>query len=828
MSVVSVSSPLPKFIFAAALLVHPARLPAQVTLTVDAKGVGPAVSPTMFGIFFEDINYAGDGGLYAELVENRSFEHRDGMHAWRVESRDDAEGKAGFSSEQPIHENNPRFLALEVVRPGGGFGVSNLGYGGIPVKAGEDYRFAVYARAPAGYAGRLIVRIEDETGKALAEGALEKIADTFARSTLMLTPSATTAKARLVVLADAVGRVDLDMISLFPKNTFKQRENGLRADLAQMLADLKPGFIRFPGGCIVEGRDLANAYRWKDTVGEIWERKQNANLWQSGDPKRPDSHYHQTYGLGFFEYFQFCEDIGAEAVPVLNCGMSCQFRGNTPVDMKDIDPWVQDALDLVEFANGPADSRWGGLRARMGHPEPFHLKRIAIGNEQWGETYFERYAVFQKALSSRYPDLLLISTAGAGVDDGNWELAWGKFKSGEAPAHIVDEHYYRPPAWFLTQADRYDGYDRKAPKVFAGEYAAHRADRKSSVDAAVCEAAFMTGLLRNSDVVVMTSYAPLFARDGFTQWTPDLIWFDAMRTMPTPSYHVQVMYGQNRPDRILPMQMEMKGDEPAPSGRIGVGTWRTQAEFRDIEVKQGDKVLYRSVDVAPGGWTFESGEWEEAAGALRQKSGDEPAVALAGDPSWTDVTLTLKARKSSGDEGFLILFQASADDEKYWWNIGGWGNTSHALELPGFTSPHVPGKIETGRWYDIRIETRGPEVACFLDNVEIHRAKRPPVRRVYAVAGVDDRAGEIILHLSNASGAPAPVVAPLKGWKASGEARGSVLTSAGRSDINTLAEPARVAPAPARVRVQDDAVHCTLPPWSHTVIRVPGKTRGLF
>jgi len=412
--------------------------------------------------------------------------------------------------------------------------------------------------------------LEDESGRALGTAKLEGLEARWKKLELSIKASGPATAARLVVLATAPGRVDLDVISLFPKNTYKQRRNGLRADIAQKIADLKPAFMRFPGGCIVEGKDLANRYQWKHTIGDIAERRQNWNRWQDAIETRPAPQYYQTYGLGFFEYFQFIEDIGAEPLPILNVGMSCQYQSKELVPLNELDPYVQDALDLIEFANGPVNSTWGAKRAAMGHPAPFNLKHLGIGNEQWGEEYFKRYEVFAKAIQARHPDIQLVSGSGPGVDDESWQLAWRKFSSG-VPAQVVDEHYYRPPQWFLENATRYDppyrncpvessapaGAANSCPKVFAGEFAAHDSrDRKPSLRAAIAEAAFMTGLLRNSDHVVMSSYAPLLARAGATQWAPDLIWFDNTRVYGTVSYHVQALYSQHRPDVVLPVKVE--------------------------------------------------------------------------------------------------------------------------------------------------------------------------------------------------------------------------------------------------------------------------------
>jgi alpha-N-arabinofuranosidase len=530
-------------------------------LTIDAAQPGPRVSPMMHGVFFEDINYGADGGLYAELVQNRSFEHQESLFAWATVSRE-ADGSMAVESADPLNANNPHYLRLNIRAPGKGFGVANYGFGGIAVKQSENYRFSVRARADAAFKGALAAIVEDETGQAIGQCKIEGLTDQWKKFEGIINSSYSATHARLLVLATANGRVDLDVVSLFPEKTWKQRRNGARADLAQMLADMKPAFVRFPGGCIVEGKDLPNAYRWKDTIGDVADRKQNWNRWQ--DALRPGQapQYYQTYGLGFFEYFQLCEDIGAEPVPILNCGMACQYQSKQLVPLHQLDPFVQDALDLVEFANGPVTSIWGDRRAAMGHAAPFNLKYLGVGNEQWGEQYFERYAVFYKALKARYPDLKLVTTSGPGVEDNWWNLAWGKFNGG-TPADIVDEHYYRPPSWFLENSSRYDRYNRKGPKVFAGEFAAHDGRSKpNNLRAALAEAAFMTGLLRNTDVVVMSSYAPLFAKIDATQWTPDLIWFDNTRVYGSPSYYVQAMYSGNRPDVVLPVKIESKARQP--------------------------------------------------------------------------------------------------------------------------------------------------------------------------------------------------------------------------------------------------------------------------
>lgn len=527
-------------------------LGANASITVSLDKPGKAISPVMHGIFFEDINYAADGGLYAELIQNRSFEHRDHLYAWS-EINHDAQGTHSIATDDPMNDHNPTYLRLTVAKAGQGLGVTNSGFGGIPVVRDANYRFSVRARSKSGFKGSLRIELSDIIGNVVGTCTVTNVTDHWTQLEGMMQANVTRKSTRLTLLMDTPGQVDLDVVSLFPENTFKKRPNGMRRDLVEMLAQMKPQFIRFPGGCIVEGKDLANAYRWKDTIGDIAERKQNWNRWQTALKNRPAPHYYQTYGLGFFEYFQLCEDLNAAPIPIINCGMSCQYQDKELVPLDELDPWVQDALDLIEFANGPASSTWGARRAAMGHPEPFHMTYLGVGNEQWDEVYFERYQIFHEAIKEAYPDITLITTSGPGVDDNWWTLAWDKFKDKSVRAEIVDEHYYRPPQWFLEQSDRYDAYDRQGPKVFAGEFAAHQNNRRSTLNCALTEAAFMTGLQRNADIVVMSAFAPLFGKVGSTQWTPDLIFFDNTQVFGTPSYYVQQLFSVYCGDTVLPM-----------------------------------------------------------------------------------------------------------------------------------------------------------------------------------------------------------------------------------------------------------------------------------
>jgi len=799
--------------------------PPAMTLTIDAAHPGHAVSPLLHGIFFEDINYGADGGLYAELVQNRSFEHADPLYAWGTVNRG-GDGTVTIETADPLNANNPHYARLEVRDAGRGFGLGNYGFGGIVVRAGEGYRFSVRARAAAGYAGALQAEVEDETGRPLGGCRLDGLTGAWREYDGTFTSTGNADHVRLVVVATAPGRVDLDMVSLFPQHTWKDRPNGLRADLVQMLADLHPAFLRFPGGCIVEGQVLSNRYEWKDTIGDVAERRENWNRWQDAIRDQPAPEYYQTYGLGFFEYFQLCEDIGAEPLPILNCGMACQYQSAQLVPLDQLQPFVQDAVDLIEFANGPVTSPWGAKRAAMGHPEPFHLKFLGVGNEQWGEQYFARYRIFRDAIKAKDPNVELVFPAGPGVGDPWWAQAWQQIHAG-TPVDLVDEHYYRPPRWFLDNAVRYDTYARGGPRIFAGEYAAHDTGRRNDLRAALAEAAFMTGLVRNSDVVAMSSYAPLFAKAGATQWTPDLIWFNNTSVYGSPSYYVQELFSRNRPDAVLPLTLAVADAKPEVfPGRIGVATTDSEAEFKDVVVTKGDESLWHS-DFTAGtaGWETTGGTWSVADGALRQGAAGGDSQALVGDPAWSDYTLTLKARKLGGRNGFVVCFQESASGRPARLLLGANGDTQNVLQIGGQTwSTYLrdaPNTIQTGRWYDVRVELKGESIKCYLDRQMVCEAIRRHEQPLYAVAGLDNKTGEVVLMAVNPNTATKTAAVDLgTGTRLAPEAHAIVLTAKSADDENSFAHPKKVYPREETVPVPGPQFPYTFPADSLTILRL--------
>ena len=524
---------------------------------IDLSKRGAPIQSTQYGIFFEDINFAADGGLYAELVKNRSFEFPSNhLQGWKVF------GKVDVRDDGPF-DRNPHYVRLsDPGHPHRWTGLENEGYFGIGVHGGKEYRLSLWARVPEGGTSKLHVEIADPASMnedhALCEGDLTAEGADWRNYELILESKTTADKAVLRIFLDGQRlTTDLEHVSLFPVDTWKGHRNGMRKDLAQALADLHPGIFRFPGGCIVEGTEVSSRYDWKNSVGPVENRPLNSNRWQYCFPYRLYPDYYQSYGLGFFEFFQLSEEIGSEPLPILSCGLACQFQNDgesAHVRVDDLGPYIQDALDFIEFANGPTTSKWGGLRAEMGHPEPFNLKFIGIGNEQWGTLYTDRLEPFVKAIRKAHPEIKIVGSSGPGSEGEQFDFLWPEMR--RIGVDLVDEHFYRPYDWFLSQGNRYDNYDRKGPKVFAGEYACHASGAKwNHAYAALLEAAFMTGIERNADVVHMATYAPLFAHVEGWQWRPDLIWFDNLRSFRTVSWHVQELYGRFKGKNTLTLKM---------------------------------------------------------------------------------------------------------------------------------------------------------------------------------------------------------------------------------------------------------------------------------
>ena len=524
----------------------------KTNLEVDITNTVTKIQPTMYGVFFEDINFAADGGLYAEMIKNRSFEFEAPLMGWEQPNSDkhSFNKQSGIATTIKVLENktNPNFCRV-LINDDKGFSMINEGFRGMGIKKDAKYNLSLKAANPNGSIKKIIIQFIDKNKKVLGETSIVPTANDWKAYTAQFTATQTEAKAQLKITFEGTGTIDLDMISLFPEDTWKNRKNGMRKDIVQLLYDMKPGFLRFPGGCIVEGRTLAQRYQWKKTVGDVEKRETLINRWNTEFSHKPAPDYFQTFGLGFFEYFQLSEDLGAQPLPILSCGMACQFNTGELVPLAELDPYVQDALDLIEFANGSVDTPWGKVRSDMGHPKPFNLKYIGVGNEQWGPDYIERYKVFEKAIKAKYPKMIIVSGSGPFPEGDYFDYGMQELK--KLNAEIVDEHYYKSPQWFRENATRYDKYDRKGPKVFAGEYAAQSVaiaspDNRNNWECAFSEAAFMTGLERNAEVVNLTSYAPLMAHEEAWQWTPDLLWFNNLEAYGSANYYVQKLFATNR------------------------------------------------------------------------------------------------------------------------------------------------------------------------------------------------------------------------------------------------------------------------------------------
>ena len=529
---------------------------------VNASNVKAKVEQNRWGVFFEDINMGADGGIYAELVKNRSFEFYEPLMGWKKEGNTIKEGDFLIQNRKD-HVSNPRFLSVSTTNAvKGSIGLTNEGFRGMGIKKDMKYDFSVMYRQNAPGL-KLNLELLDSKNNVIGSAVVnpEKSGNEWYKQSVTFVSSATELKGKLRIWFEGSGKIDLDMISLFPEDTWKHRPGGMRADMVQLLADMKPGFIRFPGGCIVEGHDLSTRYQWKKTIGPIEDRQLIVNRWNTEFKHRLTPDYYQTFGLGFFEYFQLAEDIGADALPILNCGMACQFNTAEVVPLEDMDPYVQDALDLIEFANGSVDSKWGKVRSDMGHPAPFDLKMLGVGNENWGPQYVERLKLFQKAIKAKYPAIKLVYSSGTDPNGEKFDYLNKELRA--IKADIVDEHYYRSPEWFLENASRYDSYNRNAPKVFAGEYAAQSNGtgnpiNKNTWKTALAEASFLTGVERNADVVQLASYAPLFAHVDAWQWTPDMIWVDNLHAYGTPNYQVQKLYSLNKGTDVVSILSDNK------------------------------------------------------------------------------------------------------------------------------------------------------------------------------------------------------------------------------------------------------------------------------
>ncbi|NEA63095.1 alpha-L-arabinofuranosidase C-terminal domain-containing protein [Streptomyces sp. SID12488] len=806
-----------------ALLVVSAVVPAPASaedvtdyaITVDPATKGAKIDDTMYGVFFEDINRAADGGLYAELVQNRSFEYSTAdnrsytpLTSWAVS------GTATTPNDEGrLNARNRTYLSL-----GAGSSVTNSGYNtGIRVESGKKYDFSVWARADQ--AAALTVSLADAEGS-LAEVRQVAVKGGWAKYRARFTATRSSTAGRLTVATD--NSVALDMVSLLPRDTYKG--HGLREDLARKIAALDPGFVRFPGGCLVNTGSMQDyseasnwerqrSYQWKDTIGPVEQRATNSNVWG----------YNQSYGLGYYEYFQLSEDIGAMPLPVVPALVTGCGQDKAVVDEALLKRHIQDTLDLIEFANGPATSEWGRKRAQMGHPKPFHLTHIEVGNEEnLPNEFFARFTEFRTAIEARYPDITVISNSGPDDSGSIFDTAWKLNR--DANVDMVDEHYYNSTNWFLQNNDRYDSYDRNGPKVFLGEYAS----RGNTFKNALSEAAFMTGLERNADVVKLASYAPLLSNEDYVQWSPDMIWFNNHASWGSPSYEVQKLFMNNVGDRVVPTTATGTPSVSGPiAGAVGLSTWATTAAYDDVKVTGADGTALLSDDFSGDAsrWTHTGGgSWAVQDGQYVQTDvAAENTMVSAGDPAWHDYDLHVKATKKSGKEGFLVAFGVKDTGNYYWWNLGGWNNTLSAVEqaTDGGKSTLVSkaGSIETGRAYDIDVHVRGRQVTLYLDGQEWGSfTDDKPAEPFRQIVTKDAKTGDLIVKVVNAQAAQARTTIDL--GKVKVRSRAAVTTLAAAPDAVNSETATAVAPVKSTLTGVARKFTYTFPANSVTFLRI--------
>lgn len=810
----------------------------EATIRIDLARRGADIPASMYGIFFEEINHAGDGGLYAELIQNRGFEdssvpegytvkgdrifpptdranhltgarphpdlsfrwNPDPIPAWRFEQLEGSGASAELTREYPLNEASP--TALKVTLPEKGrISLSNCGFWGMNIEKGKGYYLRMNTSNGNRFEGRAILKLVAEDGTELCNRPLAIDPDrTWCEYTGQLTATGSDPHARFVIELEGTGTLLLDYVSLFPE-TFRNRINGLRNDIAQTLEALHPAFVRWPGGCIVEGIDLSNRIEWKKTIGDPKNRPGIYDTWG----------YRATMGFGYHEFLQFCEDIGAAGMFVCNAGIGCQGRVGDACREEDLDAFIQDALDAIDYALGDGTTEWSRKRVENGHPEPFPLQYVEIGNENWGPIYEKRYDRFYRAIKAKYPRLTLISTLGLGGQHRHERV------------DMIDPHWYVAPEFFLSSSRLFDQQERGGYAVYVGEYAVNQQVGGGNLLGALAEAAFLSGMERNSDLVKMASYAPLLENVNDRVWPTNLIWFDSHRVMGRSSYHVQKMYAENRPDYNTATEFEQPRNGVQVSGRIGLGGWNTDNEYRELKVTLPDgRVIEADME---RGWTPKGGTWSAADGTLSQEGPGVMRWSIWDSPEeFSDCSISVKARKKSGDEGFILYFGMQGETG-YVLNIGGWSNQTTAFQhMVGADMPQIPNNIaqqvETGRWYDIRIDIHGDSFTYSLDGKRMLEARIEQSRQ-YVVSGYDETTGEEVIKFVNATEKPFTARIELAGAESVGRTgKAIVLTSGDPSDENSLDNPEKVVPKERVYKGFSDRFTYTFDPWSFTVLRI--------
>jgi alpha-L-arabinofuranosidase/regulation of enolase protein 1 (concanavalin A-like superfamily) len=810
------------------------------TLSIDGDGKGASISDTMFGIFYEDINYAADGGLYAELVRNRSYEFNSsdngsftGMTAWQVLNRSAAGTTATVVNDNTrLNDMNRNHLRLTAAAAGDG--LRNIGYNnGFAIKAGAAYAGYLWARSAT--AQQLTVRIENAAGDATlasADIALDGT-DAWKKYPFTLTAGTTTDAGRLTVLAGAASVIGLDMVSLMPTDRWVGPVNGtsvLRKDLAEKIAAMSPSFVRFPGGCVTNVgtfrtyeesnyTDRRRTYQWKETIGPVEERPANWNFWG----------YNQSYGIGYLEYFELAEDLGAEPLPVVSVGANgCGGAGIAEMhDPALIQRWVDDTVDLIEFANGGTDTEWGAKRAALGHPEPFGLDMIGLGNEENTTTFEQNFPEFRDAIAAKYPDIDIISNSGPDSSGSRFDTLWAYNRAQDVD--LVDEHYYRDPQFFLENHHRYDTYDREGPKVFLGEYAS----RGNTMYNALSEASYMTGLQRNADVVRLASYAPLLSNESHVQWSPDAIWFDNDESWETPNWEVQKLFGNNVGDEVAPSTFDAPVNTAEDiAGGVFLSTWSTSAAYDNVTVTANDtgETLFSDQFADASQWTPQTGSWSATGGRYVQSSTSvndaRSIVTGAYAKDWSNYTLELDATKLAGNEGFLVGFGATGANNFYWWNLGGWNNSRSVLQrATGGSAGEVKaleGKsLTTGQTYHVKVVVDGAHIELYLDGeLQMEYDQPAPPATVFQVVTRDERSGDLVAKVVNTSTSPARTRVEVADAGVEPTATVTTLSAPSPTSTNTKSAPNTVKPRTREVQGISSSFVYEFPASSVTFIRM--------
>ncbi|RAW02278.1 alpha-L-arabinofuranosidase C-terminal domain-containing protein [Pseudochryseolinea flava] len=823
---------------------------AQVNpkITIDLKSKGAQISEDLHGIFFEEISHGGEGGLYAELIQNRSFEESRipegcvldsgwiipprtehfGAHrvvdwkmpfeaksdypAWSMTSVGNAKANISLDLQNPLHVETPRSLKIDIVNADASNVVKivNDGYWGIKVDQHATYRLTFYAR-PQGYRGDVTARLVSIDGQVLAEQKFHiRDVNEWQNFNGILKAKTSHQKAKFELVFSSVGKVWIDFVSLFPTKTFKDRANGMRLDLANYLAELKPAFLRWPGGCFVEGISVESAPNWKRSLGPVEKRSGTYSPWG----------YWSTDGIGYHEFLQFCEDINAKAMYVFNCGIACEMRSGVHVKDDGVPAIIADVLDAIEYAIGPKDSKWGSVRAANGHPDPFPLKYIEVGNEQVGVEYAKRFNVFYKAIKERYPQLEILAAMGIAHLNQPTIKAIDKMD-------FADEHAYKAAGWAMNYHDWYDKYERNDWKLYVGEYACNAGVGNGNMTAALNDATFILGMERNSDMIKMSSYAPLLENVNDTDWPVNLIRFDNARSFGRISYYAIKMLNENKASYNLSTTVDapVTKDIPFFTGGIALSTWDTQAEFRDVEIIENGKVVFQSGNAGNNDWHFVGGKWSEENGVIAQRTEGAWPMAMLQRKTFSNYTLKLKARKISGYNAFMIPFAIKDNDNYLRVHIGAWVNKIAAFESVSkggdaiVSQPvRLENPIEINRWYDVELRVANTSVECFLDGKLLMRYEKP--RDFFAIAGVDEQSNEVVVKVVNASAQSRKVDLVLSGGTVNHKAKAITLSSPSADDENTFERPTQFIPVSESFDVKGQKSQYDFKPWSITILRM--------